>query len=500
MSEPIIQMRGITKEFPGVKALKSVDFNIYKGKTMALIGENGAGKSTLMKILTGVYEKTSGEIFLNGEPVQVRNAREALNMGIAIIHQELNLLPNLSIAENIFLGREPVNSFGKIQWSKLFKAAKEIMDRLGITESPETLVGELSIGKQQMVEIAKALSLNARVIVMDEPTGALTDKETKSLFKVIGELKAEGRSIVYISHRLKEIFRICDDVTVMRDGQLIAEHPIHEVDEDKIIEMMVGRKLSEQYPRISCQRGETLLEVRNLTNSYVKDISFSLSSGEIVGLAGLMGSGRTELARTIYGVLGLDSGEILIQGKLVHIKSPGQAIANGIAYVSEDRKGNGVVLGLNVKENISLSVLQKLSGLFGIIDRKKEEAAALESIKRMSIKTSGVRQLVKNLSGGNQQKVSLSKSLMTSPKILILDEPTRGVDVGAKKEIYDIINQFKKSGMAILMISSEIPEILGMSDRIMVMHEGRLTGCLEREAADQESIMRLAVGRKEVAV
>lgn len=498
MSDLIIQMRGITKEFPGVKALKSVGFNIYKGKIMALVGENGAGKSTLMKILTGVYEKTSGEIFLNGEQVQIKNTREAQKMGIAIIHQELNLLSNLSIGENIFLGREPVNSIGKIQWSKLFKAAKAIMDRLGITERPETLVSELSIGKQQMIEIAKALSLNAQVIVMDEPTGALTEKETESLFKVISELKAEGRSIVYISHRLKEIFRICDDVTVMRDGEFIAEHPIQAVNEDKIIELMVGRKLSEQYPRVTCQTGEILLEVKNLTNSYVKDISFSLRSGEIVGLAGLMGSGRTELARTIYGVLDEDSGEIIVQGKAVHIKSPGQAIKNGISYVSEDRKGNGVVLGLNIKENISLSVLQKLSGMFGIIDKKKEEAAALESIKGMSIKTSGVKQLVKNLSGGNQQKVSLSKSLMTSPKILILDEPTRGVDVGAKKEIYDIINQFKKAGMSILMISSEIPEILGMSDRVMVMHEGRITGCLEHENANQESIMRLAVGHREV--
>jgi ribose transport system ATP-binding protein len=372
------------------------------------------------------------------------------------------------------------------------------MYRLGITERPETLVSELSIGKQQMVEIAKALSLNAQVIVMDEPTGALTDKETESLFKVIKELKAEGRSIVYISHRLKEIFQICDDVTIMRDGQFIAEHPIHAVNEDKIIELMVGRKLSEQYPRVTCQTGETLLEVKNLTNSYVRDISFSLRSGEIVGLAGLMGSGRTELARTIYGVLDEDSGEIIVQGKAVHIKSPRQAIKIGISYVSEDRKRNGVVLGLSIKENISLSVLQKLSGMFGIIDKKKEEDAALESIKGMSIKTSGVKQLVKNLSGGNQQKVSLSKSLMTSPKILILDEPTRGVDVGAKKEIYDIINQFKKAGMSILMISSEIPEILGMSDRVMVMHEGRITGCLERENANQESIMRLAVGHMEV--
>jgi ribose transport system ATP-binding protein len=495
VSDSIIHMKGITKEFPGVKALRSVDMNIYKGKIMALIGENGAGKSTLMKILTGVYEKTSGEIFLNGESVQIKNTREAQNMGIAIIHQELNLISNLSIGENIFLGREPVNSFGKIEWKKLYNASKLIMDRLGITERPETLVSKLSIGKQQMIEIAKALSLNAQVIIMDEPTGALTDKETSNLFKVIEELKSEGRSIVYISHRLKEIFQICDDVTILRDGQFIAEHPINEVNEDRIIELMVGRKLSEQYPRISCQTGDTLLEVKNLTNSYVKDISFSIKSGEIVGLAGLMGSGRTELARTLYGIYGKDSGEVLIKGKEVNIKSSGQAIQNGISYVSEDRKGNGVVLGLNIKENISLSVLQKLSGLFGIINKKKEADAALDSIRSMSIKTSGVTQLVKNLSGGNQQKVSLSKSLMTSPRILILDEPTRGVDVGAKKEIYDIINRFKQDGMSIIMISSEIQEILGMSDRLMVMHEGRIAGCLDHEKADQENIMRLAVGQ-----
>jgi ribose transport system ATP-binding protein len=495
VSESIILMKGITKEFPGVKALKSVDLNIYKGKIMALLGENGAGKSTLMKILTGVYEKTSGEIFLNGESVQIKNTREAQNMGIAIIHQELNLISNLSIGENIFLGREPVNSFGKIEWKKLYNASKLIMDRLGITERPETLVSKLSIGKQQMIEIAKALSLNAQVIIMDEPTGALTDKETSNLFKVIEELKSEGRSIVYISHRLKEIFQICDDVTILRDGQFIAEHPINEVNEDRIIELMVGRKLSEQYPRISCQTGDTLLEVKNLTNSYVKDINFSIKSGEIVGLAGLMGSGRTELARTLYGIYGKDSGEVLIKGKEVNIRSSGQAIQNGISYVSEDRKGNGVVLGLNIKENISLSVLQKLSGLFGIINKKKEADAALDSIRSMSIKTSGVTQLVKNLSGGNQQKVSLSKSLMTSPRILILDEPTRGVDVGAKKEIYDIINRFKQDGMSIIMISSEIQEILGMSDRIMVMHEGRIAGCLDHEKADQENIMRLAVGQ-----
>jgi ribose transport system ATP-binding protein len=494
--ETIIQMKGITKEFHGVKALEALDLNIYKGETMALLGENGAGKSTLMKILTGVYEKTGGETFVDGKPVQIRNTKDAQNLGIAIIHQELNLLSNLSIAENIFLGREPVNRFGKIQWSKLYRNAKEVMNRLGITEAPETLLSQLSIGKQQMVEIAKALSLNAQVIIMDEPTGALTDKETERLFEVIRELKSEGRSIVYISHRLKEIFQICDFVTILRDGQFIAEHPIEEVYEDIIIEQMVGRKISEQYPRISCQPGETVLEVRNLKNDDAKGISFSIKRGEIVGLAGLMGSGRTELARTIYGILPKESGEILVEGKPVNIKSPGQAMQKGIAYVSEDRKGNGVVLGLNIKENISLSVLQKLSGILGIIDKKKEESAALDCVQKMSIKASSVGQLVKNLSGGNQQKVSLSKSLMTNPKVLILDEPTRGVDVGAKKEIYDIINQFKKDGMSIIMISSEIPEILGMSDRIMVMHEGKITGQLDRSEANQESIMRLAVGQR----
>jgi ribose transport system ATP-binding protein len=494
--ETIIQMKGITKEFHGVKALEAVDLNIYKGETMALLGENGAGKSTLMKILTGVYEKTGGETFVDGKPVQIRNTKDAQNLGIAIIHQELNLLSNLSIAENIFLGREPVNRFGKIQWSKLYRNAKEVMNRLGITEAPETLLSQLSIGKQQMVEIAKALSLNAQVIIMDEPTGALTDKETERLFEVIRELKSEARSIVYISHRLKEIFQICDFVTILRDGQFIAEHPIEEVYEDIIIEQMVGRKISEQYPRISCQPGETVLEVRNLKNDDAKGISFSIKRGEIVGLAGLMGSGRTELARTIYGILPKESGEILVEGKPVNIKSPGQAMQKGIAYVSEDRKGNGVVLGLNIKENISLSVLQKLSGILGIIDKKKEESAALDCVQKMSIKASSVGQLVKNLSGGNQQKVSLSKSLMTNPKVLILDEPTRGVDVGAKKEIYDIINQFKKDGMSIIMISSEIPEILGMSDRIMVMHEGKITGQLDRSEANQESIMRLAVGQR----
>ncbi len=500
MSNIIIQMRGITKIFPGVKALDSVNLNIYKGKIMALLGENGAGKSTLMKILTGVYEKTSGEIQLEGKAVSFSNTRESQGIGIAIIHQELNLIPHLSIGENIFLGREPVNRLRKIDWQKLYKDAGTIMKRLGIAESPETQVSELSIGKQQMVEIAKALSLDAQVIIMDEPTGALTEKETESLFRVIRELKEEGRSIVYISHRLKEIFEICDDVTVLRDGQFIGEYPVGDLDEDKVIELMVGRKLSEQFPRISCRPGKAALEVRNLNSPLVKEISFEVKQGEIVGIAGLMGSGRTELARTLYGIYGKSSGEILIDGKPVDIKSPGQAIWNGLVYVSEDRKANGVVLGLSIKENVSLSVLQRLSGLLGKIDMRKEAAMAEDAIRSMSIRTSGPMQQVKNLSGGNQQKVSLSKSLAAKPKVLILDEPTRGVDVGAKKEIYDIMNQFKKEGMSIIMISSEMPEILGMSDRILVMHEGRIAGIIDYQDADQEKLMRLAIGKKEVAL
>ncbi len=499
MSSAIIQMKGISKVFPGVKALDSVNMNTYKGRIMALVGENGAGKSTLMKVLTGVYEKTAGEIYLEGKPVSFSNTKESQNAGIAIIHQELNLIPSLSIGENIFLGREPVNRLGKIDWGKLFKEARVIMEQIGIDEGPETLVAELSIGKQQMVEIAKALSINARVIIMDEPTGALTEKETESLFNVIRELRKEGRSIVYISHRLKEIFEICDDVTVLRDGQFIGEYPITELNEDKIIELMVGRTLSEQFPRVDCEPGDTALEVRNLNSPLVKNISFEVKRGEIIGVAGLMGSGRTELARTLYGLYRKSSGEIFIDGKDVDIKSPGQAIRSGLVYVSEDRKSNGVVLGLSVKENISLSVLQKLTSFLGWIDTRKEENMAKDAIRNMSIKTSGLGQLVKNLSGGNQQKVSLSKTLMTKPKILILDEPTRGVDVGAKKEIYDIMNKFKKEGMSIIMISSEMPEILGMSDRILVMHEGRIAGSLDHKEANQENIMRLAVGEKEVA-
>lgn len=489
-------MKGITKKFPGVIALNQVHLKIYKGKVMALLGENGAGKSTLMKILTGVYEKTTGEVVYKGKTVDFKNTRESQESGISIIHQELNLVSELSIGENIFLGREPINVFCKIDWDKLFKEAKRYMDELNMNLSPKTLISELSIGQQQMVEIAKALSLNAEIIIMDEPTDALTLKETESLFNVIEQLKSEGKSMVYITHRLDEVFQVCDDATVLRDGQFIAEYPVNELDKSKIIELMVGRALTEQYPLVEVQRGKRVLSVSGLTNEYVKNISFDLYEGEVLGIAGLMGSMRTELAKSIYGAIPIDEGEIKILDKTVKITSPEKAIKEGIAYVSEDRKINGLVLSLSVKENMSLSAMKDFSGFLGKINKSKEVKTAEKYTKDMSIKTPSINQIVKNLSGGNQQKVSISKSLMSNPKILILDEPTRGVDVGAKWEIYTLINKFKKEGMSIIMISSEMPEILGMADKIVVMHEGQITGSLLKEDATQQDIMKFAVGVK----
>lgn len=490
-------MSGITKEFPGVKALDNITFNIYEGKVMALLGENGAGKSTLMKILSGVYQADAGELFFDGKQIKFRTPKDSQDIGIAIIHQELNLIPQLSIGENIFLGREPVNAFKKIDWRKLFSDSQQLLKRLGVEKDPKMLVSDLSIGEQQMVEIAKALSLNAKIIIMDEPTDALTDKETLSLFNVIKELRNDGCSIVYISHRLKEIFEICDMATIMRDGKLIHEDKVDCLSEELIIEMMVGRKLEEQFPRVNTEISEVALEIRNLSNQYVEDISFVLRKGEILGIAGLMGSGRTELAKTIYGAIPAEKGEVIMNGQKCRILSPKDALNHGIAYVSEDRKAQGLILDLSIKENMSLSDLKQFEGIFFRIDRQKEENVIGSYIKKMSIRTPSMHQTVKKLSGGNQQKVSIAKGLITNPTILILDEPTRGVDVGAKKEIYDLVNQFKADGMSVMIISSELPEILGMSDRIMVMCNGKITGTFDRKEATQERILKCAVGMKE---
>ncbi|MGL6114906.1 ribose ABC transporter ATP-binding protein RbsA [Cetobacterium sp. SF1] len=494
--EKVLEMKNIVKTFPGVKALDGAYLNVYRGRVMALMGENGAGKSTLMKIMTGIYEKDSGNIKYMDKEVDFKGAKDSQEAGIAIIHQELNLIPYLTITENIFLGREKANSFGKIDWKTMNREARELLDILDIKDSEKTLVKDLTIGKMQMVEIAKALSQKAQLIVMDEPTDALTDKETESLFKVIRNLTRDGKSIIYISHRLKEIPEICDDITVMRDGKFIVEAEVKNIDENFIIENMVGRSLDEQFPRVEVEKGPEVLKVENLKGAHVKDVSFSLHRGEILGIAGLMGAGRTELMKTIYGYYKKSQGDIYIDGKKVKINSPEDGIKNGIAYVSEDRKGDGLVLGLSVKENMTLSSLDNISNSVKI-DGKKEKSLVKEFIGKFRIKTPGENQIIKNLSGGNQQKVAIAKALLTNPKILILDEPTRGVDVGAKKEIYDVINELKIKGLSIIIISSEMPEVMGLSDRIMVIHENTISGDLTSEEATQENIMRCAVGVKQ---
>jgi len=493
MREKILEMKNVTKTFPGVKALDDVHLNVYQGQVMALLGENGAGKSTLMKILSGVYTKSAGTIQYKGKTIEMKGPRDAQDLGIAIIHQELNLIEGMSIGENIFLGREPKKAFGVMNWSELMAKSNELLKSLNMDVDPRRRVKNFSIGNKQMFEIAKALSLEAELIIMDEPTDALTDQETKSLFDVIRALKAEGKSIVYISHRLKEIFEICDDVTILRDGQFIAEKSVSEIDEEMLIEMMVGRKLEEQYPYMDTSEGAVVLKVSELNNEHVHGVSFEIKKGEILGIAGLMGAGRTELAKTLFGHYKIKSGEVHLDGQPILFDSEQHAIQSGITYVSEDRKKDGLILGMSVKENMSMSALRRLAKS-GVINKSLENKIAGDFVDQLSIKTPSLNQKVKFLSGGNQQKVSISKSLMTEPKVLILDEPTRGVDVGAKKEIYDLMNEFKEKGMAILMISSEIPELLGMCDRIMVMHEGTVSGVIHRGTADQESIMRLAVG------
>ncbi|PKH05252.1 ribose ABC transporter ATP-binding protein RbsA [Moritella sp. Urea-trap-13] len=495
MTQAILKLSGIEKSFPGVKALDNACLNVYPGKVMALLGENGAGKSTLMKVLTGIYHMDKGNINYQGSDVTFDGPRHSQEVGISIIHQELNLIPELTIAENIYLGRETTNAFGGIKWTKMYRDADALLQRLNVKHSSRQLLGELSLGEQQMVEIAKALSFKSQVIVMDEPTDALTDSETKSLFKVINELRNEGCGIVYISHRLKEIFEICDDITVLRDGKFIAEIAVSDIDEDGLIEKMVGRRLDEIYPRIDAEHGTRCLEVESIVAAGVHDVSFTLDHGEILGISGLMGAGRTELMKAIYGALPRESGDVLLEGKVISPITPRDGLANGIAYISEDRKGDGLVLGLSVKENMSLCALDSLSkGLQ--LDHGKEASAVEDFIRLFNVKTPSRDQIIGNLSGGNQQKVAIAKGLMTRPKVLILDEPTRGVDVGAKKEIYQLINQFKAEGMSIILVSSEMPEVLGMSDRILVMHEGRISGEFMAADANQEKLMACAVGKR----
>ena len=493
MGDVILEMKDIVKKFPGVLALKGAGLHVRNGEVTALLGENGAGKSTLMKILTGVHKKDSGQILYDGREVEFTNYRQASEAGIAIIHQELNLIPRLRIYENVFLGRELTKPLGALDIAAMVERTRELLALINVHLDPTREVKGLSIAMQQMVEIAKALSLNARVIVMDEPTDALPDEEVDSLFGIIEELKKQGKGIVYITHRLGEVFRICDRATVLRDGELIAEVPVSELDYDGLVRMMVGRQLTEQFPYAEPRAdGEVVLRVRHLSNALVHDVSFDLRRGQVVGIAGLAGAGRTELAKTIYGVYPVESGSIEVLGKPVTITSPSEAIRHGIFYISEDRKGEGLILGLDVKSNITLSGLRKITR-HGSLDLAAEKRIGTAYTNDLRIRTPSLTQLVRNLSGGNQQKTALAKGLMSDPEVLVLDEPTRGIDVGAKKEIYTLINALKESGKAILLISSEMPEVLGMSDQILVMHEGSIRAQFARGDATQEKIMATIV-------
>ena len=490
---PIIQMRDISKSFGGVHALKGVQLTIYPGEVHAILGENGAGKSTLIKTITGVHQPDSGEIELNGEVVNFANPREAQQQGIAAIYQEPSLFPDLSIAENILVGRQPVRG-GRISWRQMNRIASDLLDRLHVKLNPRTKARNLSVAQQQMVEIARALSVDAKVLIMDEPTSSLTSNEVEELFNITRKLRDEGTAVIFISHRLEELFALADRVTTLRDGEYVGTRTLADVTTDELIQMMVGRKLDELFPKQDVERGEVVLEVENLTvPGAFADVSFTLHAGEILGMSGLVGAGRTDVACAIFGVKPAAAGRIVVEGKQVTITNPQTAMALGISYVPEDRKNHGLVLPMAIGDNITLPVINEFA-VYGWLNRKKEKATALESSKKLEVKAYGIEQKAQELSGGNQQKVVLAKWLNTNPRILILDEPTRGIDVGTKAAVHHLMSSLAAEGMAILMISSELPEILGMSDRILVMHEGHITGEFERGAATQEKLMMAATG------
>ncbi|MBT2733632.1 sugar ABC transporter ATP-binding protein [Bacillus sp. ISL-7] len=492
---PIIEMKGISKSFSGNRVLDQVDFQLLRGEIHALMGENGAGKSTLIKILTGIYERDAGKVFIKGKEVHFKNPKEAEQMGIAVIHQELNIIPYLTVYENMFLGKElTVGRFGITKDKEMKRKTKEYLNRLGIEIDPNTEAGNLSVGQQQMIEIARAVAANTEVLIMDEPTAALTDREIEALFKVISSLKEQGVGIVYISHRMEEIFQICDQISVLRDGQFIDSKEVAKTNFDEIVKLMVGRQLGERFPERDTVVGQERFKVENLTSKgSFENISFSVHQGEIVGVAGLMGAGRSEIMQAIFGYRSVDGGKMFIDGKEVSIKSPYEAIKAGIAFVTEDRKSQGLILELSVRENFSITTLDKISTK-SVISTKTEMNLVDEMIEKLHVKTSGREISVKSLSGGNQQKIVIGKWLGINPKILILDEPTRGVDVGAKKEIYQLMNDLTKQGVSIIMVSSELPEILGMSDRVLVIHEGKLAAELNKSEATQENIMQSATG------
>lgn len=489
-----IEMKGINKAFGGNPVLQNAGFVLADGEIHALMGENGAGKSTLMKILTGVYTRDAGTVIVNGREVVYHNAQEAEKEGIVFIHQELNVLFDLTVEENMFLGKEIHNRFGVCNKKTMQKEVRRILDVLGVKIKPDAKMDTLSVGQQQMIEIAKALMVDAKVIIMDEPTAALSQSETVTLFKVVRSLKEKGVSIVYISHRMEEIFELCDRITILRDGQYVGTRNIPETNMDEIVKMMIGREIGERYPERNTKLGDVVFEVKDLNCPGVfKNVNFNVRAGEVLGVAGLMGAGRTEIMQSIFGNMPHVTGQIFMNDKEIHNKNPWDAMDNGIGFITEDRKTEGLMLEESIMKNISIANLGRISQK-GVLNKKREQEMTQQGIEDLHIKCTGAQHACGNLSGGNQQKVVFAKWIFTEPKVLILDEPTRGVDIGAKKEIYSIINKLADTGVAIIMVSSELPEILGMSDRVMVVHEGKIGGFIDKKEANQENIMILATG------
>ena len=496
MTDTILRVEEVSKGFPGVQALNEVSFELRKGEVHALVGENGAGKSTLMKILSGVYQPDKGKITYKGKEIHFQNARESAEAGIGIIYQELNLVPHLTVAQNIYIGREPRTLLGYIDDKKMNVDSKEILKKLNLDIDPSTRLNKLSISKQQMVEIAKALSKDSEILIMDEPTSALTETEIDELFKVIHSLRDRGVGIIYISHRLDELKHIVDRITVFRDGHYIATSDYASITMEEIINKMVGRKLENMFPvRHNVPTDKKLLEVRHIVrNGILKDISFDLFEGEILGIAGLMGAGRSELARAIFGADPINSGDVLRDGKKLKIRSPSDAIRHGIAYLSENRKEEGLAVKMRLDQNVTMANVAEVSKRFGIISRAQELKATKEYVEELSIRTPSLVQVINNLSGGNQQKVVVAKWLFRDSRILFFDEPTRGIDVGAKYAIYELIERLARQGVGVVVISSELPEIIGMTDRVLVLHEGRLTATLRTKDTSQEEILNYAAG------
>lgn len=490
---PLLEVKGVRKSFPGVLALDGVNFSLKAGTVHALMGENGAGKSTLMKIIAGIYFPDEGQVLINGKPIVMKEPIDAQRNGIAMIHQELNMMKYMTIAENIWIGREPKNAFGLIDHEKMFAQTQKLFDELNVNVDPRAEIQDVTVAMLQMAEIAKAISFNSEVVIMDEPTSALTEKEVAYLFTIIRRLKEQGKGIVYITHKMSEVFEIADELSVFRDGKYIATCHSSEVTREEIIRMMVGREITEMFPKLTVPIGETILKVTGLSRKgKFNDINFELHKGEILGLAGLVGSGRSEIAESLFGIYPATSGTIEVNGQVVKIESCRQAMDTGMALLTEDRKESGCFLGLDIMNNIETPVLNHKYVKIGFVQQKALFADSIKMVERLRVKTPSLGELMINLSGGNQQKVLVARWLLTNPNILILDEPTRGIDVGAKAEIHRLVSELAGQGVAILLISSEMPEILGMADRILVMHEGRQTGILDRKDATQVTIMELA--------